>query len=329
MCTTARAGTRTSSSCSVTISTPRPSTLPEGVPEDLARALLEVWYGLSEPAREATRILAIAGRPVLLTRLERACAAIDAVRSTSVRTAVAEAIGAGVMVRPDAGQVWFRHPLLAEVLPATYLPEEAAPVHAAWADQLAQGTGEGLEEVRRLGDLALHQEAAGQLEACMVASLAAADAAHEMRMWREEEAHLHRALRLRSDADPNVTAGHDLATLHERAFRAGHYVGHTDDAIGHLGHALRNVEASGDVLRASSFASSSSGSEGPTRAPPHRWKRPAPSCRSPRRSPTAASTPPRGPTSPTSSAGPRTGRQPLPRRSMRWRSLRDPDPPLQ
>ena len=302
--------------------------LPEGVPEDLSRALLEVWYRLSEPAREAARILAVAGRPSPLAGLEQACAAIAGTAAASVRAAVAEAIGAGVMVRPDAGQVWFRHPLLAEVLPTTYLPGEAAPIHAAWADQLAQGTAEGVEEVRRLGDLALHREGAGQLDGCVVASLAAADAAHQLRMWREEEAHLERALRLWPDADPQLTAGHDLATLHERAARAGEYIGHTDDAVRHLDQALRVAEAAGDVLRASSLPHRRPGrTAGPTRTPPHRWRRPEPSWRSPRRSPTVASTPKRGPTSPTSSPGPRTRRRPSPRRSVRWRWRRDPGHP--
>lgn len=228
----------------------RAESLPEGLPEDLSRALLEVWYRLSSPAREATRILAVAGRPAPLTSLERACAATGQSTAASVRAAVAEAIGAGVMVRPDVGQVWFRHPLLAEVLPTTYLSGEAAPIHAAWADQLAERPAAGVEEVRRLGDLALHQDAANRVDECFVASLAAADAARGMRMWREEEAHLDRALRLWPDADPGLTAGHDLATLHERAARAGRYIGHTSEAVEHLSLARRVVEVAGDVRRA-------------------------------------------------------------------------------
>ena len=48
--------------------------------------------------------------------------------------------------------MWFRHPLLADVLAATYLPGQAAPVHAAWARQLEADRATGVEEVRRLGD---------------------------------------------------------------------------------------------------------------------------------------------------------------------------------
>ena len=88
MCMTAPAGTRTWSSCSATTSTLVPQSLPEGVPEDLSRALLEVWYRLSEPAREAARILAVAGRPVPLARLEQACAATAETTAASVRSAV-------------------------------------------------------------------------------------------------------------------------------------------------------------------------------------------------------------------------------------------------
>ncbi len=228
-------------------------TLPAGMQEDLSRALLDVWYRLPGPAREAARILAVAGRPVPLTRFEQAHAAADGSAATSVRAAVAEAIGAGVLVRPDATAIWFRHPLLADVLRSTYLPGEAAPIHAVWADQLAGLTAEGLEEVRRLGDLALHYEGAGQLDACVNGSLAAADAAHELRMWREEEEHVQRALRLWPDVDAQLIGKHDLAGLHERAGRAGGRVGHTESAMRHFEHALSIVEAAGDVLRAGRY----------------------------------------------------------------------------
>ena len=99
----------------------------------------------------------------------------------------------------------------------------------------------------------LHRESADQHEECVVASLAAADAAHQLRMWRAEEAHLQRALRLWPNVDSHPTVGHDLVALHERAFRAGHYTGHTDDAVRHLDQALRFAEATGDVLRASYY----------------------------------------------------------------------------
>ena len=51
--------------------------------------------------------------------------------------------------------VWFRHPLLADVLTETYLPGEAAPVHAAWAAHLESVSTDGVDELRRLGDLAI------------------------------------------------------------------------------------------------------------------------------------------------------------------------------
>ena len=54
--------------------------------------------------------------------------------------------------------VWFRHPLLAGVLAESYLPGEAAPVHAAWAAHLEALAAEGVDELRRLGDLASHHE---------------------------------------------------------------------------------------------------------------------------------------------------------------------------
>ena len=45
------------------------SELPDDLPDELSQALLDAWRGLSAPAREITRILAIAGRPTDLRTL--------------------------------------------------------------------------------------------------------------------------------------------------------------------------------------------------------------------------------------------------------------------
>ncbi len=130
--------------------------LPDDLPDELSQALLDAWRGLSGPAREIARILAIAGRPTDL----RTLAAIAAELGVSQAGSVREAVDAGVVVLGGDG-VWFRHPLLAGVLAETYLPGEAAPVHAAWAAHLESVSTEGVDELRRLGDLASHHERAG------------------------------------------------------------------------------------------------------------------------------------------------------------------------
>ena len=88
--------------------------------------------------------------------------------------AVREAVDAGVVVLGGEG-VWFRHPLLADVLAETYLPGEAAPVHAAWAAHLESVSTDGVDELRRLGDLASHHERAGDCSAAFAALLQGAD----------------------------------------------------------------------------------------------------------------------------------------------------------
>ena len=106
-------------------------------------------------------------------------------------------------------RVWFRHPLLADVLIETYLPGEAAPVHAAWAAHLEPVSAEGVDELRRLGDLALHHEQAGEGVAAFTALLRAAELAEELGAWREAADLLVRAVDLWGvAADATDTVGH-------------------------------------------------------------------------------------------------------------------------
>ena len=128
--------------------------LPDDLPDELSEALLDAWRGMSGEAREITRILAIAGRPTDLRTLTAIAAELGISQAGSVR----EAVNTGVVVIGDDG-VWFRHPLLTAVLAESYLPGEAAPVHAAWAAHLETVSTDGVDELRRLGDLASHHEA--------------------------------------------------------------------------------------------------------------------------------------------------------------------------
>ena len=112
--------------------------------------------------------------------------------------------------------VWFRHPLLAAVLAESYLPGEAAPVHAAWAAHLESFSAEGVDELRRLGDLASHHERAGEGVAAFTALLRGADLAEKLGAPREAADLLVRAADLwEVAADATDTVGH--AQLLERA----------------------------------------------------------------------------------------------------------------
>ena len=197
--------------------------LPEDLPDELNRALLDAWRGMSVPAREITRVLAIAGRPIDLRSLSAVAGEIGFSDITSVH----EALDAGVVVLGDEG-VWFRHPLLAGVLAETYLSGEAAPVHAAWAAHLEALSADGVDELRRLGDVASHHESAGEGAAAFGALLQGADLAEQLGARREAADWLARAADLwEVGADASDSDGR--AQLLERAGRAYERVGRSFD----------------------------------------------------------------------------------------------------
>ena len=113
--------------------------LPEDLPDELSQALLDAWRSMSAPAREITRILAIAGRPTDLRSAGRRCRRDRRLRQPR-RSARPSTRESSCSVRDGA---WFRHPLLAGVLAESYLPGEAAPVHAAWAAHLESVSDRG------------------------------------------------------------------------------------------------------------------------------------------------------------------------------------------
>ena len=134
------------------------SELPDDLPEELSQALLDAWRSMSAPAREIARILAIAGRPTDLRTLAAVAARARRLRGRvgprgrrrrGGRARAATVSGSGTRCWPA-------------VLAESYLPGEAAPVHAAWAAHLESFSADGVDELRRLGDLASHHEHAGQ-----------------------------------------------------------------------------------------------------------------------------------------------------------------------
>lgn len=224
-----------------------PERLPGGVPDDLAAALLAAWRRLSGPSREVSRILAIAGRGVSADRLHQVCIEVG-VPATDVPHAVNEAVEAGLLVPTAQTVVWFRHPLLAEVLTNTYLPGQARPAHAAWARQFESICAEGVDEVRRLGALALHYQGAGQLTRCLTTSLAAADEAAAEHLWVEEAAHLSRAMSLLDRNRLDLPEPYARGRILERVGLAHMYVGQRQLGRNALQKAADSAMAEGDIL---------------------------------------------------------------------------------
>jgi tetratricopeptide (TPR) repeat protein len=225
--------------------------LPPGLPAKLAEALLAAWHRLSESARETMRVLAIAGRPATVNDLTTVALG-RGISVASSRRALVEATNQGILVPQAADMCWFRHPLLAEVLCATLAPGMAAFIHAAWATTLEAGSGVGIDEVLRQGDLALHYEAANNLGASLQASLRAADLAKKIKAPREAAVHLRRAARLwpAAHSGKNDSLG-DEARLVEDLARVSHLVGDGEASFAAWSRALELVDVHTNPLRAS------------------------------------------------------------------------------
>lgn len=114
-------------------SSPRGVAGTTGVASGLRNALLANWHRLTVPTRELMQLLAVGGMPVSVAVLERLAEA-RGLGADKVLTGVAEASGQGVAAMDDSGDVWFRHPLVAEVLSNTLAPGEMVAIHREYVD---------------------------------------------------------------------------------------------------------------------------------------------------------------------------------------------------
>ncbi|WP_195908278.1 AAA family ATPase [Nostocoides sp. HKS02] len=204
------------------------------VSEALRAALLVRWYGLSEPAREVTRLVAIGGRPVAVSLVERVVGLLgDGSRyGDELREAVAEAVAAGVLAHPEGNQVWFRHPLIAEVLTSDLMGPDPAPAHSAYAKVLADS------DAPEPGDVARHHEQAGEWSEALRWSLAAADSAAALQGAAERLEHLRRACRLWPRVRAAAEAPEEYVALLLRTSRAAQGVAEPDQALDLIDQAL-------------------------------------------------------------------------------------------
>ena len=182
------------------------SELPDDLPDELSQALLDAWRGLSTQRGRSPGSWPSPAAPPTCERsrpLPRGSASPRPGRSVRPSTpgwscSVATGSGSGIRCWP-------------RVLAETYLPDEAAPVHAAWAAHLESFSTDGVDELRRLGDLASHHERAGNGAAAFRALLRGADLAEELGAAREAADLLVRAADLwEAGAEPPTpSATHD------------------------------------------------------------------------------------------------------------------------
>ncbi|HKX67628.1 MAG TPA: AAA family ATPase [Intrasporangium sp.] len=203
--------------------------VPEG--ESAARAttlrevLLASWHRLAKASRDLMQLLAVGGRPVPVAVLGR-LAASRGLTAQDVRDGVAESGATGITILNEQGELWFRHPLLAEVILTTLLPEELLGIHREFALVWEEVANQPL--VARAAHLALHYEGAGRVDDAFEWSLRASDTARELFAYAEESQHLHRASLLWERLSATLRGSdHEWALLLGRAsdsaFRAGDF----------------------------------------------------------------------------------------------------------
>ncbi|MGW6281244.1 helix-turn-helix transcriptional regulator [Kribbella sp. NPDC055071] len=219
--------------------------LPAAAPAALRDALLASWHGLSAEARQATRVLAVGGRPADVELLAGVAAA-HGVEPGLLPGCLTEAQDHGVVRFAQDGRPWFRHPLLAEVLYDAMPPADAARVHATYVRVLQSLP---VSAPGRAADLAVHNRRAGSADETYRWSVAAADQAAVLRAAGEEAVHLERACSLWDEVSPDVRGpASENVDLLRRASEVCGRVGRVATAIDLAGQALELVDADQDPL---------------------------------------------------------------------------------
>ena len=225
--------------------------LPAAAPALLRDALLAGWHGLSAEARQSTRLLAAGGRPLDYSVLAQV-AAKHGLEEEHLAGSLTEARDAGV-VRPDeAGRLWFRHPLQAEILYEGLPLGQAARVHATYARVLSSLSG--LSGEPPAADLAVHSHHAGQLDDAYRWSLVAADQAAELHAKTEVAIHLERACSLWEQVSPQTRGSSDeRVELLRRASSSSERAGHGGSARALVEQALALTDRVRDPLLTSTL----------------------------------------------------------------------------
>jgi DNA-binding CsgD family transcriptional regulator len=200
---------------------PNATRVPAGLPTDLRDAVARAWHGLSPPARELTRLLAVAGRPQHAGLLAEAATGIG--MGGEVMPVLREAMDGGVLELVSENRYWFGHPLLAEVLEDGLLPEERQARHAAFAALLEPNLDSpGDVDVERLVAVADHHHRADHVEPAYRWALLAAQAADQAGGTAETLRLLRRAVDLWSRVpEVNVSKVDLLMRLRAVAERGG------------------------------------------------------------------------------------------------------------
>jgi DNA-binding NarL/FixJ family response regulator len=225
---------------------PHADELPADLPDALRSALLARWHSLGAPGRAVSQVLAVSGRPVDPTVLAEV-AGTTGLRAEVVSAALHEAATAGVVETERVGLVWFRHPLLSEVLYATLLPEEARKLHLAFARALSTGD----QGVRAHTDRALHYAGAEMYDESFEDCLLAAGEAQAETALPEAAVLLRQACDLWEHVSPELRSRHgSLPALLAESAQISRLSGDQGGAQEQLERALARVDEAEDPLTA-------------------------------------------------------------------------------
>jgi DNA-binding CsgD family transcriptional regulator len=218
--------------------------LPPGFPGHLREAVARTWFGLSEPARDLTRLVAVAGRPQRVQFLREVSGVL--VPRLDVVPALREAVRAGVLAAGTDGAYWFAHPLLAEVLEADMLPEDARAWHAGFALTLTRAMeAAGVRDAEHAVALADHYMRAGDHENAFRWALRGADAAESAGGAAEALRLLRRALGLQqAEGDPEL----DRVALLQRVRAVAERTGALEAEFDAIDELLELVDPTSDPL---------------------------------------------------------------------------------
>jgi predicted ATPase len=149
----------------------------QGLPDSLRDLLLATVDPLPEHVQDVLHLLAVCGQQTPFALLERVAGEMRLATSIELDQALDEAAAVG-LVASDSHQLRFRHDLVREAVVGEVPPGRRLRLHRALGMILEEEPRlAGLDPAAVAGQIAYHWDEAGEMDRCLVSSLAAARAA--------------------------------------------------------------------------------------------------------------------------------------------------------
>lgn len=219
------------------------------LPHTLRDALMVRVEVVSPTAQQVLRVASVAGRQIDHELLQ----SVMEIDEDELIGALREAVSRHLLESGRGGDVYaFRHALLREAVYEDLLPGERTRLHADFARVLNQKRElNGGGGATASAELAYHYFAAHDLEAALVASIAAGRAAFEALAFSESRRHYDRALELWAQVpDAEAKAGVDELEILRDSGESAFLLGDADRAVALFRSALAHVDAEEDPVTA-------------------------------------------------------------------------------